>query len=272
MKQPAIAIIQARMSSTRLPGKVLKPLANKPMIWHIYNRAEHCRFVDKVVVATSTDRSDDPLVEFCRKNDMNYYRGDLNNVLSRYIDIIENDYYPYIVRITGDCPLIHPEFIDNQIKALQMFDADITWCLNVGCAFEGQGVHSTRSLKYISEHSNSEEDKEHVGSPFTAHHPELFRIVELCPPPELIVERCRLTVDEEKDYEFFSRLYNSLWLQKKWIELEDAIKWLNEHPEIAKINEDVQHKRFNIELKEQRRKWANINKVGIANYEDNPQV
>ncbi|GAH65974.1 unnamed protein product, partial [marine sediment metagenome] len=118
MKKPAIAIIQAKMSSTRLPGKVLKPLAGKPIIWHIYNRAEHCKFVDKVVVATSTDSSDDPLVEFCINNNMNYYRGSLNNVLSRFIEIIENDYYPYIARITGDCPLIHPQFIDNQIKAL----------------------------------------------------------------------------------------------------------------------------------------------------------
>ena len=270
MKQPAIAIIQARMSSTRLPEKVLKPLANKPMIWHIYNRAEHCRFVDKVVVATSTDCSDDPLVEFCTKNNMNYYRGDLNNVLSRYIEIVEKDYYPYIVRITGDCPLIHPQFIDNQIKALEMFDGDVTWCLNFGSAFEGQGVRSTRSLKYIAKNSNDPDDKEHVGSPFIASHPELFRIVELCPPSGLIVEGYRLTVDEGKDYELFLRLYNSLWPQKRWIELEDAIKWLNEHPEIAKINEDVQHKRLNIEIQEQRRKWAAIKKVGIAIYEDNP--
>jgi spore coat polysaccharide biosynthesis protein SpsF len=270
MKKPAIAIIQARMSSTRLPGKVLKPLANKPMIWHIYNRAEHCRFVDKVVVATSTDVSDDPLVEFCTKNNMNYYRGDLNNVLSRYIEIVEKDYYPYIVRITGDCPLIHLQFIDNQIKALEMFDADITWCLNLGSAFEGQGVRSTRSLKYIAKNSNNAEDKEHVGSPFIASHPEFFRIVELCPPSGLIVEGYRLTVDEEKDYELFSRLYDSLWPQKRWIELKDAIKWLKEHPEIAKINEDVQHKRLNIEIQEQRRKWTTIKKVGIAIYEDNP--
>ena len=270
MKKPAIAIIQARMSSTRLPGKVLKPLAGKPIIWHVYNRAEHCKFVDKVVVATSTDSSDDPLVEFCINNNINYYRGSLNNVLSRFIEIIEKDYYSFVGCITGDCPLIHPQFMDNQIKALQMFDGDIAWCLNIGCAFEGQGVRSTRLLKYVVENSNSADDKEHVGSPFTANHPELFRIVELCPPKELIIEGFRLTVDEEKDYELFSKLYDSLWSQKSWIELKDAIEWLKEHPEIAKINKQVQHKRLNIEIQEKIKKWVKVKKVGKAIYEDNP--
>lgn len=270
MRKPAIAIIQARMSSTRLQGKVLKPLAGKPIIWHVYNRAEHCKFVDKVVVATSTDSSDDPLVEFCINNNMNYYRGSLNNVLSRFIEIIEKDYYSFVGCITGDCPLIHPQFMDNQIKALQMFDGDIAWCLNIGCAFEGQGVRSTRLLKYVVENSNSADDKEHVGSSFTANHPELFRIVELCPPKELIIEGFRLTVDEKEDYELFSKLYDSLWPQKSWIELKDAIEWLKEHPGIAKINKQVQHKRLNIEIQEKIKKWVEVKKVGKAIYEDNP--
>lgn len=109
MKKAAIAIIQARMSSSRLPGKVLKPLAGKAMIWHIYQRAKMCQLVDKVIVATSTEKSDDLLSVFCKENNLNVYRGDLNNVLSRFVEILEKDQYPYFVRITGDCPLICPD-------------------------------------------------------------------------------------------------------------------------------------------------------------------
>ena len=116
--KPAIAIIQARMSSTRLPGKVLLPLAGKPVIHHIVDRAKSCENIGKVVVATSVENSDNPLVEYCKKNNIEYYRGNLNNVLSRFIAILNLNNYDYCVRITGDCPLIHPPFIDSQILAL----------------------------------------------------------------------------------------------------------------------------------------------------------
>ena len=95
MNSYTVAIIQARMSSTRLPGKVLKPLAGKPMIWHIYNRAKHCNNLDEVIVATSTDRTDDVLVDYCKSNKMKFHRGSLDNVLQRYLDILEKYEYPY---------------------------------------------------------------------------------------------------------------------------------------------------------------------------------
>jgi spore coat polysaccharide biosynthesis protein SpsF len=269
MNKPAIAIIQARMSSTRLPGKVLKHLAGRPMIWHIYDRATRCKLVDKVVVATSSDPSDDPLAHYCKNNGLEFYRGSLSDVLSRFLDILEHEKKPYCVRITGDCPLIHPQFIDNQIKALTSFDGDLSWCFNSGTAFEGQGVHSARSLKYIAKNSTNPDDREHVGSPYFADHPDRFRVVEMHLPPELIVHSLRLTVDEMDDYLMFSKLYDHLWPARKWIELSDAINWLEKRNDISEINKNVEHKKLNVTTQEKRKKWREIPKAGFWQFDNN---
>lgn len=252
----AIAIIQARMSSTRLPGKVLLPILGKPIIWHIWKRAKRCKLVDEAVVATSTDQSDDQLASFCENEGIPCIRGSLNNVLARFFSVLTKIPSDYVVRITGDCPLFHPPFIDAQIEALQLFDGDLTWCKDPGCAFEGQGVHSVRSLKLVRETSNDPEDEEHVGAKFFALNPHLFRIVEVCPPSSLIVKGYRLTVDEPADYEMFKILFDAVRKDKDlYIDLQDALSCLKDHPEIANINSMVTHKRLNIELNKLQLNW-----------------
>lgn len=258
---PAIAIIQARMSSTRLPGKVVKPLAGKPMIWHIYQRALQCRLVDKVVVATSNERSDDPLVAICKRYSLNYYRGSLDNVLSRYLEILNQDAYPFVVRITGDCPLICSSFIDQQILALQKYDGDVTWSSRACSSLEGQGVHSSRSLFYINEKTSDPEDFEHVGSKYLAENPNEFKIVKIDIPEDLCVNKYRLTVDEENDYRLIKTLYDNLYRSEP-IDLLNALGWLDRHPEIASINNNVSHKKLNIEIREKRNLWRDIPKTG----------
>jgi spore coat polysaccharide biosynthesis protein SpsF len=252
----AVAIIQARMSSARLPGKVLMPLAGKPIIWHIWNRAKRCTSVQNVIVATSTDKTDDQLVSFCQSEGIDYVRGSLNNVLARFFAVLEEYPADYVVRITGDCPLIHPPFIDAQLEALHVFDADLTWCKDYGAAFEGQGAYSVRSLNLVKQNSNDPEDEEHVGAKFFASHPQLLRIVEVCPPRSLIVQGYRLTIDEMADYEMFKRLFAAVIKNKDhYVDLRDALSVLNDHPEIAKLNSQVIHKRLNLELQALRSKW-----------------
>jgi spore coat polysaccharide biosynthesis protein SpsF len=252
----AVAIIQARMSSTRLPGKVLLPLAGNPIIWHIWNRAKRCASVQNVVVATSTDKTDDPLVSFCQSEGIDYVRGSLNNVLARFFTVLEEYPADYIVRITGDCPLIHPPFIDAQLEALQAFDGDLTWCKDCGSAFEGQGACSVRSLNLVRQNSDDPEDKEHVGAKFFASHPELLRIVEVCPPRSLIVQGYRLTIDEPADYEMFKDLFAAAKKNKdRYVDLQDALSVLKNHPEIASLNAQVIHKKLNLELQALKRKW-----------------
>ncbi len=251
----AIAIIQARMSSTRLPGKVLKPLAGQPMIWHIVQRARACQRVEQVVVATSIEPSDDPLAAFCAGAGIDCHRGSLRKVLSRYLEVLDAHPHPYCVRITGDCPLIDPDFVDKQIQALQAHDGDLTWLSAPAPVLGGQGVHSTRSLKAIAEHSNHPDDLEHVGSRYLAEHPEQFRIIGLHPPEALIQANWRVTVDEAADYEMMQHLYTMLW-QGEPIPLEDALAWMAKHPDLAGHNQAVPHSAINQELAAKRQAWA----------------
>jgi spore coat polysaccharide biosynthesis protein SpsF len=262
----AIAIIQARMSSSRLPGKVLKELTGKPIILHIYHRAMKCRYVDKVIIATSTEQSDDELADYCEINNLNYYRGSLNNVIQRYIEVLKKEEYKYYVRITGDCPLIHPEFIDNQIMALNEFKADTVWCEDYGSALEGQGAYSVKSLLQINNMSTDARDLEHVGSPYMTENPDLFKIVELKLPKEILVKNIRLSIDEYQDYLFFKNIYDSLYDADKNMELPEVLKWLKSNPHIIDLNNKVTHRPLNLELKKRRMEWLNCKKIGVSNY------
>ena len=264
----AIAIIQARMSSSRLPDKVLMDLAGNPMIWHIYKRAESCKFVDKVIIATSTERSDDELAEYCEKKQLNIFRGSLNNVLDRFVKILNQDDYKYFVRITGDCPLIHPNMIDSQIDALNHFDGDIAWAPFIGSLYEGQGVLSVRLLNKVYLCSKDQRDLEHVGSNFIANNPDMFRIVDFKIPDNLIFDGIRITVDEQKDYELMSLIYNNLW-KGEIITLNEVLIFLSKNNHLLKINKEIKHKKFNIEVENKKSNWQFSAKVGQYYYKDN---
>jgi len=186
----------------------------------------------------------------------------LNNVLSRFLKILEKDPHPYCVRITGDCPLICPAFIDQQVMALHKFDGDMIWSKRSCASLEGQGVHSSRSLFYIDEKSINPENLEHVGSKYLAENPTEFKIVEMNIPEDLCVNKYRLTVDEENDYRLIKTLYDNLYSSEP-IDLLDALIWLDNYPDVAHINKNVFHKNLNIELEEKRSLWAKIPKAGV---------
>lgn len=239
------------MSSSRLPGKVLRPLAGKPMIWHIVQRARACQLVDEVVVATSLESSDDPLASFCNETNVKCHRGSLDNVLSRYVEVLEEVSADYFVRITGDCPLIHPQYIDGQIEALMALDADQVRCYPTSTLLEGQGVYSTRSLLQIALVSNHSDDKEHVGARYYSEHPEVFRTVGLQLPSDLQDNRWRLTVDESEDYQLMATIYEALYSGQP-IPIEAVVNYLECHPEVATLNKHINHSAINQELASQR--------------------
>ena len=118
MKHRTIAIIQARMSSTRLPGKVLRDIAGEPMLARVIERAKRAKLVDEVVLATTTDPSDDPVAEFCAERGYNFTRGSLNDVLDRYYQAAKEYKAEVIVRLTADCPVLDPDVVDQTIQVL----------------------------------------------------------------------------------------------------------------------------------------------------------
>src|SRR5262249_37789783 len=114
-----VAIVQARMNSSRLPGKVLQEIAGQPMLWHVVQRTRQAQLLDRVVVATSDQSSDDPLAEFCARENIPCFRGSEQDVLDRYYQAARSIQADGIVRITSDCPLIDPDVIDKVIRAYE---------------------------------------------------------------------------------------------------------------------------------------------------------
>ena len=113
-----VAIIQARMSASRLPGKVLLDIGGKPMLQMVVERTRHAKTISQVVVATTTDPSDEPVEEFCRAEKIAFTRGSVNDVLDRYYQVAKEFNADIVVRITADCPFIDPELLDKTVGAL----------------------------------------------------------------------------------------------------------------------------------------------------------
>src|SRR5579863_6109788 len=124
MTRPVVAVVQARMGSSRLPGKVLMPVAGKPMLWHILHRLGQCRSVDSIAVATSTDPRDDAIEKFCVEEGVACVRGPLQNVLERYRLTADQTGAQTLLRVTGDAPLIDPGIIDYLVFGMTEAGAD----------------------------------------------------------------------------------------------------------------------------------------------------
>ena len=246
-----IAIIQARMSSTRLPGKVLEDINGISLLNHIYLRLSNCLNVDKIVVATSIEKSDDILVEHCLRHNIEVFRGSLDNVLSRFISIIEMFQPKLIARITGDCPLIYPDFIDFQIDCLNKSNSDAIYIEREPEIFCGQGVFSSKALKIIFNESINPRDLEHVGSYFFTENPNRFEWIKLMIPEEYRNFKYRLTVDELDDLLFIRNIYDNLW-DGSPIPFRKVLNYLKDNRHKLEINNNVVDSSSNKEIKDKK--------------------
>ena len=199
-----VAIIQARMSSSRLPGKVLMPLANKPVLAHIVERLSYCKMIDKIVVATTNEVSDDLVADYCEYNNIDCYRGSLEDVLDRYYQTAKIHHADPIVRITGDCPVIDPVVVDAVITGYLSGEYD---CYGLGGEFpDGLDctVFSFSAIEKAWKEAKLQSEREHVG-PYIENNPHLFRNGAL----ELFqgLSQQRWTLDELNDYELLSKIF-----------------------------------------------------------------
>ncbi len=233
----AVLGIQARASSTRLPGKVLADLAGEPLILRVVERARACAEVDSVFVLTSTEASDDPLAELLADRDVPFRRGSLSDVLSRYLELADELEPDYVVRVTGDCPLIEPGFIDAQLRALAAFDADLTVVEGGGIAgtLGGQTSLSTRALRAAGG-SSDPRDREHAGSFFFLENRARFRCVALDVDEALRRDDVRLQVDEPADLERMRRIFAELGGAA---DVRTVLRWLDANPEVRDLNRTV---------------------------------
>lgn len=172
-----LAIIQARMSSQRLPGKVLREMAGKPMLYWVCERLRQTSLLSDVVVATSEEASDDPLCDYCSTNSIPYYRGSLDNVAIRFLECARREHAKVFVRVNGDSPLIDPLLIDHGVALQISTGCDLASNVVRRSYPKGQSVEviRTSALEEACERMVDAQDNEHVTRYFYAH-PELFKI------------------------------------------------------------------------------------------------
>lgn len=193
-------IIQARMGSSRLPGKTMKKILDKPLLFYSYYRSSLAKYVDEVVIATTTEKKDDVIVEWCENNNIKYFRGSEQNVLERYYKAAKKFNFNKIVRVTSDDPFICPELIDLIIINQEIFEADFVCLRNktntwpYGLDVE---IYDFKALEASYLEASEESEKEHV-SIFIRNNPNDFKIVEV--PYDKNLSEHRLTIDTEDDF------------------------------------------------------------------------
>ncbi len=217
-----LCIIQARMSSVRLPWKVMMEVNWIPLLKYELDRVKKSKKIDKIVIATSNWEEDDKIANFCIENNIDCFRWDLNNVLKRYYDcsVKYHDYYK-IVRITWDCPLIDEKIIDKTIELFEQSDVD--YCSN--CEFPtfpdwlDLEVFTKKSLEIAYNNAWLNSEKEHV-TPYIRKH---FKKISYCLKQEDYSDY-RLTVDEQKDFELVKILINNIWSNNDFRDYINYIK------------------------------------------------
>lgn len=230
-----VAILQARMSSTRLPGKVLKPLVGQPMINRQIERIQRAEKLDKLLVATSVESSDDPIAQFCQQSEIECFRGDLNNVLSRYYHGALSVNATTVVRLTADCPVIDPTVIDAIINLHLTEQNDFTSNTKPSTLPDGLDVEIMQfsALQKAYNEATSDFDTEHV-TPFITNHREAFKVG--CYQNSEDLSHHRWTVDNREDFELVEFVYNQLYAQNPQFSTDDIYALLEKHPEIYQLN------------------------------------
>ena len=227
-----LCILQARMSSTRLPWKVLKEINSKPLLEYEIERIKKSKLIDKLVIATSSDFSDNEIELFCKNNLLECFRWDLNDVLKRYHDCsIKYSGYNIIVRITWDCPLIDENIIDQTIELF--LKSNVSYCSNIEPETFPDGmdveVFSKKALDEAYNNSILPSEREHV-TPYIRKH--LKKINYALKDKDL--SSYRLTVDEQKDFDLTKLLIENVWPNKSYTKYIDYINKNN-----ININSDI---------------------------------
>ena len=234
-----LAVLQARMSSTRLPGKVMADVAGAPMLLRQIERLRRCRRLDRIVVATSTDPSDDALAAFLALSDIPLHRGPLDDVLARYVGALEA-FGPadVLVRLTGDCPLADPEVIDATVDLL--LERDLDYAANTPAHRtypKGLDVEAmkAKSILRAGREAQAPYEREHV-TPYLYRHPELFRQDFLSQDAD--EGEVRWTVDRPDDLEFVRAVYDALYPNKRAFTSDEVRAFVRSRPDLHGLGGD----------------------------------
>jgi len=233
-----VAVLQARTSSTRLPGKVLADLCGRPMLARQVERVSRARRLDDLVVATSDQPGDDALADLCREMGVACFRGSLEDVLDRFASAAARHRAEAVVRLTGDCPLADPGVIDATIGFFLEGGYDYAANCRPPTLPDGLDteVFTFAALEAAWREAADPFEREHV-VPFIIRRPGRFRIGNLAWPEDR--SGLRWTVDEPRDLDFVRAVYAALFPANPAFGWEDVLRLLAERPELAQLNSGI---------------------------------
>jgi glutamate-1-semialdehyde aminotransferase/spore coat polysaccharide biosynthesis protein SpsF (cytidylyltransferase family)/predicted dehydrogenase len=234
---PVVAIIQARMGSSRLPGKSLAEIENRPMLWHVIQRVKRAALIDRVVVATSVSDTDDAIEKMCRENGIPCYRGSEHDVLDRFYAAARAEKASQVVRITADCPLIDPQVIDRVVRRFQRGDLDYASNAMVRSYPDGLDteIFSFAALERAWHEATKSSEHEHV-TPYMRS--EKFRTANVENDSTSLYQHYRWTVDEAEDLEFIRAVYKAFRGQDHF-GMKDVLQLLEKTPGLKKLNSEI---------------------------------
>jgi spore coat polysaccharide biosynthesis protein SpsF len=239
-----VAIIQARMGSTRLPGKVLKPLQGRPMLGHIAKRVKAAPGVDSVMIATSVRPENEILRSFCAQEGIPCFSGSEEDVLDRFHGAAKSVNATTVLRLTADCPLADPDLIGRLVAAYKKGSYD-----HMGVATGAGSIHETQprfpdgldaeifsfaALNRAWKEATELHDREHV-TPYIWRNVNLFKLGKLFAETDL--SKLRLTVDRPEDFELISQIYAALYQPDRHFILKDVLAFLAKNPRLKDLNE-----------------------------------
>jgi len=234
---PVVAIIQARMGSSRLPGKSLAEIEKRPMLWHVIQRVKRASLIDRVAVATSTSPADDAIETMCRENDVSCYRGSENDVLDRFYSAACGEKASQVVRITADCPLIDPEVIDRVVRRFQGGDLDYASNAMVRSYPDGLDteIFSFSALERAWREASKSSEREHV-TPYLRS--GKFRTANVENDSTNLHQHYRWTVDEAVDLEFIRAVYKA-FRERESFGMKDVLQLIDKNPGLTQMNSEI---------------------------------
>jgi spore coat polysaccharide biosynthesis protein SpsF len=246
MSKPKIVLtIEARMTSSRLPGKVLLPVDGKPILAHMVERLKLVPSVDEIVLATTVNKTDDVLIEFAKPHGISVFRGSEDDVMSRIVEAATSAKADIVVETTGDCPVIDPQVIEQIIQLFLNNACDYASNVEVRSYPIGMDtqVFRAETLRKSLSMTTHPLDREHV----TRHirmNPQMFRQLHLVSPPDSRWPELGLTLDEPKDYELLKSVIEYFTSRNRIdFTCAEILRMLEtEHPEWVLINQDVRRK------------------------------
>jgi spore coat polysaccharide biosynthesis protein SpsF len=230
------AIVQARIGSTRLPGKVLLEAMGRPLLWHLIERLRRANTLHRIIVATTNDKRDQAIVDFCGLHKIDVFRGSEMDVLDRYYRAATHYGVDVIVRVTSDCPLIDPVLIDKMVLFFREHSDQYDLVTNRhpltfpdGTDFD---VMSIEKLTHVWEHAAEPHQREHTVPYFWESGMRVYNFEH----PEKLFRQHRWTLDYPEDYELINRIISGLYRDGSFFGTQDILKFLAAHPQLQRLN------------------------------------